>query len=113
MKILLAVLLMVWTGVALADVDACIREHFGNNKSYVVQGHFVSGYQLVSATHDYSKWKTYAYYFAIFWNQDQATILEMPSMYTSVLPLIGTDVTDQEGRPWSISSQTLFCGSGY
>jgi hypothetical protein len=102
-------MLLCAAGTAQADVQACLKEGYGNHKAYKVQGNFISGSKLIAATGDYSKWTSYKTYFTVFWSQDQVTVLEMPVGYYTILPMLDTTVTDQEGRSWVISSNYLFC----
>jgi hypothetical protein len=108
-RVTLIALVSLIYSTARADIEACITEGYGSNKAYKVHGQIVSGAKLISATGDYSKWTSYRYYFTVFWKPDQATILELPAGYSSVLPLIKTTVTDQEGRNWEIVANTYFC----
>ena len=53
------------------------------------------------------KYNGFGYYAAIFWDDDEVTILKLPSLSMGNLPMFSSDVKDQYGRKWQIQSGSI------
>lgn len=91
--------------------DVCVKyeKEYGWSKGYAVQATIMSGYDLNSAVGGYSKFKTLSTYAIVFWDDDQASIFELPPLSMGSAPMFETKVTDQEGRTWKIKQGHMFC----
>lgn len=84
-------------------VQVCATE--GQGKSYKVQATLTTGQELNSATHSFD-YNGFSKYVVIFWQDNQASVIEMD--YPG-LSSYGVDGKDQQGRHWSVSSNTAYC----
>jgi hypothetical protein len=113
---LVAIILCVLSAMACSAlagdrIDVCAT-YMNSGKSYHVQAISTTGSELNSATHtfDYQSWSKYV---VIFWAENQATVIEMGYGYYGIPGIYGSDGTDQENRPWSISSYSPYKCGGY
>jgi len=107
--IIAAVLLVITTTSIAADrQSACVKykKSIGWSKSYSVTATVMSGSELNSATSSF-KYNGFGYYAAIFWDDDEVTILKLPSLSMGNLPMFSSDVKDQYGRKWQIQSGSI------
>lgn len=74
-------------------------------KQYKVEATVLDGGELNDATSSL-KYNVFSKYVVIFWERDQASVIELD--FGSVLAM-GTDGKDQQGRRWEISSLTSVC----
>ena len=78
----------------------------GWSKGYQVNGTVIKGSDLNSrtGTYDYSPYSTYV---VVFWDEGQASILELAYSSNSI-SAYGQTATDQRGRLWQVS-KTAYC----
>lgn len=90
---------------------ACLKYAvaYGWSQPYEVDAEVISGMDLNSAVGSYTRFKGFATYAVIFWSQDQASIFELPPYAIDQLPIMPTEVQDQTGRLWKISSDDGVC----
>ena len=104
-------LLTITTPVAATasePVDIC-AEYSATGKSYHVQATSASGADLNQATHTFN-YNALGHYIVIFWDQNQATVIEMQGIFVGPTPFASSGI-DQEGRAWEISSYSpMTCG---
>ncbi|WP_413114085.1 hypothetical protein [Thaumasiovibrio sp. DFM-14] len=91
--------------------DACIkyRKDYGWSKGYSVVATIISGSELNSAVGSISRFKSFATYAVVFWDNDQASIFKLPSSSLGTLPIIEQEVEDQEARKWKIKENHGLC----
>jgi len=87
-------------------LDVCAT-YLNTGKSYKVQGQKYKGTELNQRTNSYN-YNYYSTYFVIFWSQDQASVIELDSIYGSISHL-GTWGTDQRGYEWKLSKGHAYC----
>ena len=87
--------------VASERVDIC-AQYSNTGKSYHVQAISLSGSQLNQATHTFD-YNSLSHYIVIFWDQRQASIIEMQGIFVGPTPFPSGGI-DQLGRTWEISS---------
>jgi hypothetical protein len=89
---------------AAERMEVCAK-YTPSGKQYKVQATIISGSDLNTATRtfNYNSFSTYA---VIFWDKDEASVIELDWGTVSVL---GTNGRDQTGRSWEISSSTTIC----
>ena len=83
--------------------------YLNTNKAYKVDITLISGSELNQSTGSFS-YNVLATYAVIFWNDGQATVIEL-EMFFGSLNEFGNYGSDQDGRPWHVSSRTAFCWS--
>lgn len=102
----LASLLFASVGQAAERATVCAKyeKQYGWSQGYSVEARILKGSELNRATtsYDYNALSTYV---VIFWDQNEASVIEMsfPTLST-----VGTRGTDQRGRDWQIA-KTSFC----
>ena len=86
----------------------CVKyeTEYGWSKSYQVTGTVIKGTELNSRTGTYN-YSPYSTYVVVFWDEDQASILEL-DFYSGSISTYGQSATDQRGRSWQVS-QTSYC----
>lgn len=96
---------------AATKEDVCIKyeKEYGWSKGYAVQATIISGSDLNSAVGSYNRFKAFTDYAVVFWDEDQASIFELPALSMGNAPMFETKVKDQEGRTWKIKQGHLFC----
>lgn len=89
----------------------CVKyeQEIGWSKSYRVDATIVKGTELIRATNDYFRFNSFSTYAVIFWEKDQATILEMPPLSMGNVPMLDSTVQDMEGRNWQIRRGNSLC----
>ena len=99
--LIFALLLMPIVAFSSDEMVVCAKQ--GNGQAYKVEATLTTGAELNAATHsvNYLGFRTYI---VIFWKQNQASIIELDFPHVSVL---GTSGTDQQGRPWEVSTSSL------
>lgn len=88
---------------ATEQMEVCAKE--GAGKSYKVQATLATGQELNTATRtlNYTAWSKYV---VIFWQQNQASVIELDFPFLNAL---GTDGHDQQGRRWTVSDNVILC----
>ncbi|WP_147336848.1 hypothetical protein [Pseudomonas abyssi] len=96
---------------ASSQEPVCLKykKEYGWSPSYSVEAKIMSGSDLSSATGNYTRFRAFSTYAVVFWSNDQATILELPSSALGSVPAFSTSVRDQEGREWKINQSNGFC----
>lgn len=86
----------------------CVKyeTEYGWSKGYQVTGTVIKGTELNSRTGTYN-YSPYSTYVVVFWDEDQASILEL-DFYSGSISTYGQSATDQRGRSWQVS-QTSYC----
>jgi len=92
---------------ALANekVDICAR-YSATGQSYHVQAINTTGFELNQATASFS-YNSLGRYIVIFWEQNQASVIEMDGMFFAPTAFPSTG-NDQEGRTWEITVFSYF-----
>ena len=110
-KILSLIILFPSLTFASEKENICIkyRKNFGWSKGYSVQGTVISGSDLNSAVGSFTRFKSFSTYVVVFWDEDQASIFELPASSFGSVPIFPAEVEDQEGRKWTISSDNGLC----
>ena len=85
-------------------VCAKYRTDNGWSKSYKVEATIIKGTELNQATRTF-EYNAFATYVVIFWDKDQASIIEMSWPYLSP---IGQEGEDRRGVKWEVA-KTSFC----
>lgn len=85
------------------------RKDFKWSKGYSVIANVISGSDLNQAVGSMSRFEPFATYAVVFWNEGQATILQLPSYSMGSLPMMDSEVEDQEGRKWTIRVANGVC----
>lgn len=90
---------------------ACLKyaATYGWSQPYEVEAEVISGMDLNTAVGSYTRFKGFATYAVVFWDQDQASIFELPSYSIDQLPIMPAEVQDQTGRLWKISADNGAC----
>ena len=99
------------TAIAAEREEVCVkyeREH-GWSKGYAVLGTVISGSDMNSKVGSLSRFKSFSTYVVVFWDDDQATILELPALSMGSLPIFESQVRDQQGRLWKLKQGHSFC----
>jgi hypothetical protein len=114
LSLLLAVLLSLvlpTTALAANKTEICVkfRKNYGWSQGYIVQGTVISGTDLNSAVGSFNRFKNFSTYVVVFWDQNQASIFELPGMTMGSVPIFETEVEDQQGRKWKIKEGRLMC----
>ena len=91
--------------------EVCVKfeKEYGWSKGYAVQATIISGSDLNSAVGSFNRFKPFSTYAVVFWDENQASIFELPPLSTGSAPMFETGVKDQEGRSWKIKQGHLFC----
>ncbi len=74
--------------------DVCINyetEH-GWSNGYAVQATIISGSDLNFAVGSYNRFKAFTDYAVVFWDEDQASIFELPALSMGSAPTFETEV---------------------
>ena len=105
--IVMAVLLSVSSTLLAAEkVNICAkyRANYGWSTGYKVEANVLKGHELNAATNSigYNGISTYV---VIFWDEGQASVIEMDFPF---LGPVGQTGTDQQGRQWEIA-KTIIC----
>lgn len=87
-------------------IDVCAT-YENTGKRYKVEANVYDGSELNRRTNSYN-YNTYSKYVVIFWNGDQATVIELDFSYGGV-SAYGSSGKDQQGYPWTVSSSTAYC----
>lgn len=97
--------------VANEKVDVCVRYRadYGWSKGYSVQATVISGSDLNSAVGSINRFKPFSTYAVVFWNQGEASILELPPGSFGSVPIFDSEVEDQNGRKWKIKEGHSLC----
>jgi hypothetical protein len=91
-------------GKERAEICAKYRTSSGWSQAYKVDATIIKGYELNQATGSYS-YQGYDTYVVIFWDQDEASVIQMESPYVTYMDGPGYD---QQGRAWQIHKGS-FC----
>ncbi len=91
--------------------EVCVKfeKEYGWSKGYAVQATIISGSDLNSAVGSFNRFRPLSTYALVFWDEDQASIFELPPLSMESAPIFETKVKDQEGRSWKIKQGHLFC----
>ncbi|NWD33197.1 hypothetical protein HX793_25740 [Pseudomonas reactans] len=111
-RILLLALITVPLLVNAAENEkVCVKykKEYGWSQAYEVNAKVLSGSDLMAATGNYSRYRSYATYAVIFWDKGEATILEMPASSMGDVPTFNSTVKDMDGRDWQLSQSNGFC----
>ena len=103
---------LVCSGAQAAErTEACVKyeKEYGWSKSYAVEVTVIEGSELNKKVGSYTRFRSFATYAVIFWDEGEATILELPAMSMGSLPIFESQAKDQEGRLWKIKEGHLFC----
>lgn len=97
--------------VAAEKADVCVkyRTDSGWSKGYAVQGTVIDGSDLNSAVGSYTRFNNFSTYVVVFWDDDQASIFELPAISFGSVPMFETEVEDQQGRKWKIKEGHFLC----
>lgn len=79
----------------------CAKE--GNGQSYRIEATVITGQELNSATRSIN-YTPYSKYVVIFWQQNQASVIELDLPYLGVFD---ADGKDQQGRRWKVSTNSI------
>jgi hypothetical protein len=114
MNKILTLLILIFASLgahAAEKQEACIKfqKEFGWSKGYSVIATVISGSDLNSAVGSFSKYNSFSTYAVVFWDENQASIFELPSLSMGSLPIFEQEVEDQEGRMWMIKAGHDFC----
>ena len=106
--------LFVFSSVSIAaeKSEVCIKykKGLGWSKGYAVEGTVVSGSNLNSAVDQFSRFKLFSTYVVVFWDEDQASIFELPRSTLGRVPMLREiEVEDQEGRKWKMKKGHFRC----
>jgi len=96
---------------AAENEEVCVKykKEYGWSQAYEVNAKVLSGSDLMAATGNYSRYRSYATYAVIFWDKGQTTILEMPASSMGDVPTFNSTVKDMDGREWQINQSNGFC----
>lgn len=91
--------------------EVCVKyeKDYGWSKGYAVEGTVISGSDLNAKVGSISRFKAFSTYVVIFWDDDQATILELSALSMGSVPIFESEVRDQQGRRWRIKQGHSFC----
>ena len=84
-------------------VCAKYRADYGWSKGYKVEATILKGGELNQATRTFN-YNSLSTYVVIFWDKDQASVIEMNWPYLSP---IGQEGEDQRGIKWEIAKTTI------
>lgn len=84
-------------------ICAKYRVEYGWSKGYQVEATILKGYELNQATRSLN-YTSYSTYVIIFWDKDQASVIEMSFPYLSY---VGQEGEDQQGRKWEIAKTSV------
>lgn len=87
-----------------ATVCAKYRAGYGWSNGYKVKATILKGRELNTATRSLT-YNGLATYVVIFWDEGEASVIEMGTMY---LTPMGQEGVDQQGRTWQVA-KTSFC----
>ena len=76
----------------------------GWSKAYQVDATIVTGLELGQATGNFTRYQPIATYVVIAWEKDDVSLIQMAVPQLGPLPTRGTD---QLGRRWSVSTQSV------
>jgi hypothetical protein len=87
--------------------NVCVKykKRHGWSKGYKVQGTIIKGSELSRKTGSY-KYNSYSTYVVVFWDNDEASVLELDYYYGSISG-VGVSAKDQRNRPWEVSSSSI------
>ena len=87
--------------------NVCVKykKRHGWSKGYKVQGTIIKGSELNRKTGSY-KYNSYSTYVVVFWDNDEASVLELDYYYGSISG-VGVSAKDQRKRPWEVSSSSI------
>jgi len=90
------------------DAKVCVKyqTQYGWSKGYSVQGTIIKGSDLNRATGTY-KYKYASTYVVVFWDQDEASILELQN-FIGTLTSVQVNAKDQQNRYWKVA-KTDYC----
>lgn len=96
---------------AASREEVCVKyeKEYGWSKGYEVQATIISGSDLNFAVGSFNRFNPLSTYAVVFWDEDQASIFELPALTMGSAPMFETRVKDQEGRLWKIKQGHLFC----
>ncbi len=96
-----SLLLVPLTAFSSEKLTVCAKQ--GNGQAYKVEATLTTGAELNTETKtlNYVGFKKYV---VIFWTPKEVSIIELDFPYVSAL---GTSGTDQQGRPWDVSTSSL------
>ena len=86
-------------------------EYKNSGKKYFVDATYLTGKELNQATKS-RKYTYYSNYVVIFWDQGQASIIELDSLSSLAgISYFGSDGHDQQGYPWEVTkvSHSIYC----
>jgi len=83
-----------------------MQQRYGWSKGYMVEAEIASGQELGQATGQFSRFRPLNTYVVIFWDKNEASIIEMQFPILGPVPVNGTDM---QGRHWTIATDTTFC----
>lgn len=105
--------LLALASPALAEAEQlCIRYKTttGWSQSYDMAASMMSGVELIKVTNDHQRFASNKRYAVVFWQQDQATIIEMSTLYSAGgLPLLDENVKDIDGNEWKLRARGAGC----
>lgn len=106
-----AAFLLSATAFAAEKADVCVkfRKDNGWSKGYSVQGIVISGSDLNSKVGSFTRFKSFSTYVVVFWDQEQASILELPALSMGTVPMFETEVEDQQGKKWKVREGHSMC----
>nr|WP_152665021.1 hypothetical protein [Pseudomonas toyotomiensis] len=109
--IALATMFLSNMAIAVDEETVCVKykKEYGWSQGYEVDAKVISGSELMAATGNYSRFRSYTTYAVIFWGKEQATILEMPASSMGSIPMFKSTVKDMDGRDWQIEQSSGFC----
>lgn len=105
--ILLLIAVISTSSFGAEQADLCVKyeKQYGWSKGYSVKAKIIDGYDLGVAVNNFRRFKSYATYAVVFWDQGEASIFELP--YGNMVPIYETEVSDQTGRKWRIKEGDL------
>ena len=94
------------TLLAAEKVKVCAkyRANYGWSTGYKVEANVLNGSELNAATNSMN-YNAISTYVVIFWDEGQASVIELDFPFLS---MVGQTGTDQQGRQWEIA-KTLIC----
>lgn len=87
--------------------DICLK-YVSTNKIYKVQATLLTGSELNQSSNsfDYDAFKKYV---AVFWSQDEVTLIKLEGLIMDDFPMFETLGTDQSGRAWKVKKYNGMC----
>lgn len=109
--LILAVIFFPGISFSKEIVNICIKykKDIGWSQLYEVRGTVISGSALNSAVGSFTRFKSFSTYVVVFWDDDQASIFELPTSSLGTVPMFATKIEDQEGRTWNIQTNNGLC----